>query len=139
MDCRRSSCFSWHRQLREAASGHSEADIVASLAETCKLNDFDPLAYLTDAFTRIVNGHPNSNIDELLPRHIVDTTSKPWPENDAYTSIVRETQGVASAAWTLPTKSRATSTWPRTPTITDPCYVPALNRKACQAEAPCLG
>ncbi|MGO4513168.1 transposase domain-containing protein, partial [Bradyrhizobium sp. 2TAF36] len=32
-----------------------------------KLNDVDPLAYLTDALTRIVNGHPNSNIDELLP------------------------------------------------------------------------
>ena len=41
--------------------------IIASLIETCKLNDVDPLAYLTDALTRIVNGHPNSNIDELLP------------------------------------------------------------------------
>jgi transposase len=41
--------------------------IIASLVQTCKLNDVDPLAYLTDAFTRIVNGHPNSNIDELLP------------------------------------------------------------------------
>ena len=41
--------------------------IIASLVETCKLNDVDPLAYLTDALTRIVNGHPNSNIDELLP------------------------------------------------------------------------
>lgn len=39
----------------------------SSLVETCKLNDVDPLAYMTDAFTRIVNGHPNSNIDELLP------------------------------------------------------------------------
>ena len=41
--------------------------IIASLVETCKLNDVDPLAYLTDALTRIVNGHPNRNIDELLP------------------------------------------------------------------------
>jgi IS66 C-terminal element/Transposase IS66 family len=41
--------------------------IIASLVQTCKLSDVDPLAYLTDAFTRIVNGHPNSNIDELLP------------------------------------------------------------------------
>jgi hypothetical protein len=30
--------------------------IIASLIETCKLNDVDPLAYLTDALTRIVNG-----------------------------------------------------------------------------------
>jgi transposase len=40
--------------------------IIASLVETCKLNDVDPLADLTDAFIRIVNGHPNSNIDEQL-------------------------------------------------------------------------
>jgi transposase len=40
---------------------------IASLIETCKLNDVDPLAYLTDVLTRIVNGHPNSDIDLLLP------------------------------------------------------------------------
>jgi hypothetical protein len=39
---------------------------IASLIETCKLNDVDPLAYLTDVLTRIVNGHPNSDIDLLL-------------------------------------------------------------------------
>ena len=41
---------------------------VASLIETCKLNDIDPLAYLTDVLTRGVNGHPNRDIDQLLPR-----------------------------------------------------------------------
>ena len=41
--------------------------IIASLVETCKINDVDPLAYLTDALTRIVNGHPNSDVDQLLP------------------------------------------------------------------------
>jgi transposase len=41
--------------------------IVASLIETCKLNDIDPLAYLTDVLARIVNGHPNRDIDQLLP------------------------------------------------------------------------
>src|SRR5256714_6587615 len=40
---------------------------IASLIETCKLNDVDPLCYLTDVLTRIVNGHLNSNIDQLLP------------------------------------------------------------------------
>jgi transposase len=40
---------------------------VASLIETCKLNDIDPLAYLTDVLTRVVNGHPNRDIDQLLP------------------------------------------------------------------------
>jgi transposase len=40
---------------------------IASLIETCKLNDVDPLAYMTDVLTRIVNRHPNSQIDQLLP------------------------------------------------------------------------
>ena len=41
--------------------------IIASLIETCKINDVNPLHYLTDVITRIVNGHPNSDIDQLLP------------------------------------------------------------------------
>jgi len=40
---------------------------IASLIETCKLNNVDPLCYLTDVLTRIVNGHPNRDIDQLLP------------------------------------------------------------------------
>ena len=41
--------------------------VVASLIESCKRNAIDPQAYLTDVITKIVNGHPNSRIDELLP------------------------------------------------------------------------
>lgn len=41
--------------------------LIASLLETCKLNDVEPLSYLADVITRIVNGHPNSQIDDLLP------------------------------------------------------------------------
>ena len=41
--------------------------VIASLIETCKLNGVDPHAYLTDVISKIVNGHPNSRIDELLP------------------------------------------------------------------------
>ncbi|MBB5045976.1 transposase [Rhodopseudomonas rhenobacensis] len=40
---------------------------IASLIETCKLNDIDPLGYLTDVLTRIANGHPNRDIEALLP------------------------------------------------------------------------
>jgi transposase len=40
---------------------------IASLIETCKLNDVDPLAYMTDVLSKIVNGHPNAEIDQLLP------------------------------------------------------------------------
>ena len=41
--------------------------VVASLIETCKLCGVEPFAYLADVITRIVNGHPNSQIDDLLP------------------------------------------------------------------------
>jgi transposase len=41
--------------------------ILASLIETCKMNRVDPLAYLADVLDRIVNRHPMSRIDELLP------------------------------------------------------------------------
>jgi transposase len=41
--------------------------VIASLIETCKLNGVEPLGYLADVLTRIVNDHPNTQIDELLP------------------------------------------------------------------------
>ncbi len=40
---------------------------IASLIETAKLNGVEPMAYLTDVITKIVNGHSNSRIDDLLP------------------------------------------------------------------------
>ena len=42
---------------------------VASLIETCKLNGADPQRYFADVLTRLVNGWPNSRIDELMPWH----------------------------------------------------------------------
>ncbi|WP_108610592.1 IS66 family transposase [Aminobacter sp. MSH1] len=58
---------------------------VASLIETCKLNSVEPLGYLADVLTRIVNAHPNSQIDELLPWPTSRLpNSEPWPENSAY-------------------------------------------------------
>jgi transposase len=41
--------------------------IIASLIETCKLCGVEPQTYLADIITKIVNGHPNSQIDDLLP------------------------------------------------------------------------
>lgn len=41
--------------------------VIASLVETCKLNGVDPQAYPVDTITRIVAGHPQSQIDDLLP------------------------------------------------------------------------
>jgi transposase len=42
---------------------------LASLIETCKLNDVNPQAYFTDLLTRLVNGWPQNRIDELMPWH----------------------------------------------------------------------
>ena len=41
--------------------------VIASLIETCKLAGVEPQAYLSDVIARIVGGHPNSRLDELLP------------------------------------------------------------------------
>ena len=41
--------------------------VIASLVETCKLNDVDPQAYLADVIARIIGGHPQSRLDELMP------------------------------------------------------------------------
>ena len=59
--------------------------IIASLIETCKLNAVEPQHYLTDVITRIVNGHPQSQIDDLLPwAYVPAENSKRWPDNSAY-------------------------------------------------------
>jgi len=42
---------------------------LASLVETCKLNNVNPQVYLMDLLTRLVNGWPQSRIDELMPWH----------------------------------------------------------------------
>lgn len=41
--------------------------VIASLIETCKLNGVEPQAYLADVIIRIVEGHPQRRLDELLP------------------------------------------------------------------------
>jgi hypothetical protein len=41
--------------------------VIASLIETCKLIGVEPQNYLTDVITKLVNGHLNRKIDELLP------------------------------------------------------------------------
>jgi transposase len=45
--------------------------VVASLIETCKLNNIDPQTYLADVFARLVAGHPINRIEQLLPWNYV--------------------------------------------------------------------
>lgn len=53
-----------------ADGGAENWAVAASLVETCKINDVDPLAYSPDVLTSIVNGHPG--LTALKP-------SRPWP------------------------------------------------------------
>lgn len=52
-------------------AGHDEGAhawaCIASLIETCKLNDVEPLGYLTATLEAIAQGHPMKRLDELLP------------------------------------------------------------------------
>jgi transposase len=40
---------------------------MASLIETCKLNEVNPLTYMAELLIRLVNGWPQDRIDELMP------------------------------------------------------------------------
>ena len=40
---------------------------VCSLIASAKLNDVEPFAYLKDILQRMTEGHPMSQLDELLP------------------------------------------------------------------------
>ena len=53
--------------------GGSRWAAVASLIETCKMNAVDPQRYFGDVLTRLVNGWPQSRIDELMPWHWAPT------------------------------------------------------------------
>ncbi len=41
--------------------------LLASIVATCKLNDVDPVAYIVDTLQAILDGHPQSRIEELMP------------------------------------------------------------------------
>ncbi|MFM9859127.1 transposase domain-containing protein, partial [Pseudoxanthobacter sp. M-2] len=52
---------SWYRRVGGGAAP------IASLVETAKLNAVEPQSYLADVIARIVEGHAQSQIDDLLP------------------------------------------------------------------------
>ena len=55
------------------SAGAQNWGIIASLIETCKLNGIEPHAYLTATLSGIVNGHKQSQIDDLLPWNYIVT------------------------------------------------------------------
>jgi IS66 C-terminal element len=48
--------------------------------DPAKLNAIDPQAYLADVLSRLVNRHPASQIDQLMPWAYANPP--PWPENE---------------------------------------------------------
>lgn len=59
-----------------SVGGGEHRAILASLIECCKLNGVDPQAYVADVLAKIVNRHPMSRIDELLPLTYVDQSER---------------------------------------------------------------
>lgn len=94
MEIERSSIRTKHRQsnrtLRQVEEGLGGAEhwaVIASPIETCKLIGVEPYAYMADVITKIVNGHPISRLDQLLPGTYPATpTSIQWPQHIAYVS-----------------------------------------------------
>ena len=54
-------------------AGAKNWGIIASLIETCKLNNINPHDYLASTLTAIVNGHKQSSISKLLPWNYAKT------------------------------------------------------------------
>nr|WP_258052443.1 transposase [Mesorhizobium sp. INR15] len=49
--------------------------LLSSIVATCKLNDVNPVAYLAETLDAIINGHPQSQIEELMPWRFRKTSS----------------------------------------------------------------
>nr|BAN09747.1 probable transposase [Mesorhizobium loti NZP2037] len=41
--------------------------LLASVVATCKLSDVNPVAYIAETLQAILNGHPQSRVEELMP------------------------------------------------------------------------
>jgi transposase len=67
---RKNSLFAGHE------IGAENWALLASLVATCKINGVEPVAYLTATMTAVINGHPMSRIDELMPWRFQTTSSE---------------------------------------------------------------
>ena len=52
-----------------------QAAMMYSFFATCKINDVEPLAWLTDVLARIYN-HKANKLDELLPQNWIPASKK---------------------------------------------------------------
>lgn len=49
--------------------------LLASIVATCRLNDVNPVAYIAETLEAILNGHPQSQIEDLMPWRFRKTSS----------------------------------------------------------------
>jgi hypothetical protein len=86
MTCLRRQNAHWAndgQRFRVVASKHRAATTVgaknwallASIVATCKLSDVNPVAYIADTLEAILNGHPQSRIEDLMPWRFRKTSS----------------------------------------------------------------
>ena len=73
--------------------------VIASLIETCKLNAVDPQAYLADVLSRLVNRHPASQIDQLMPWAYAQANRGLTTALTKRRAIFKENRSAALAKW----------------------------------------
>nr|WP_285803655.1 transposase domain-containing protein [Ponticoccus alexandrii] len=49
--------------------------MLASLIANCKMSDVDPVRYLAEILRALLDGHPKSRIDELMPWNFASASS----------------------------------------------------------------
>src|SRR5690606_27170146 len=67
---RKNALFAGH------ALGAENWALLASIVATCKLNGVNPVAYLANTLTAILDGHPSSRIDDLMPWRFAKASSQ---------------------------------------------------------------
>jgi transposase len=55
--------------------GSGERLRLPSIVATCKLNDVNPVDYIADTLRAILDGHPQSRIEEIMPWRFQKTSS----------------------------------------------------------------
>jgi transposase len=57
--------------------GAENRALLASIVATCKLNDVNPASYIAETLEAIIDGHPHSRIEDLMPWRFRPTSSQP--------------------------------------------------------------
>ena len=70
---RKNALFAGHRL------GAENWAAIATLIETCKLNDINPLAYFTDVLSRVILRKDGDPVDDLLPATWASTYAETEP------------------------------------------------------------